>query len=74
LAVVRSVAALGAGLGMSVTVEGVETPEQLAIVRREGCDEVQGYLFGRPSLADELPDVIERIDRGAELSIGNNAA
>jgi EAL domain-containing protein (putative c-di-GMP-specific phosphodiesterase class I) len=47
-AIVRAVAALGASLGMKTTAEGVETPEQLAAIRAEGCTEVQGYLTGRP--------------------------
>ena len=47
-AIVRAVAALGASLGMKTTAEGVETDEQLAQIRSEGCTEIQGYLTGRP--------------------------
>lgn len=35
-------------LGMRVVAEGVETPEQLAIVLELGCDQAQGYLFAPP--------------------------
>jgi diguanylate cyclase (GGDEF)-like protein len=51
-AVVRSVLALGKSLSIPVLAEGVERPEQLAILMEEGCDEAQGFLLGRPS-----PDV-----------------
>jgi diguanylate cyclase (GGDEF)-like protein len=47
-AIVRAVARLGASLGMTTTAEGVETEEQLAAIRAEGCSQVQGYLTGRP--------------------------
>ncbi len=47
-AIVRAVAALGASLGMTTTAEGVETLEQLDLVRAEGCTHVQGYFTGRP--------------------------
>ncbi len=63
LAIVRSVTALANSLGMVTTAEGVETAEQLDLVRMVGCTEVQGYYIGRPQplkevsrlLADNLP-------------------
>jgi len=48
LAIVRAVIGLAHGLGVPVLAEGVETNSQLATVIKEGCDEVQGYLIGRP--------------------------
>jgi len=48
-AVARAVIQLGRALGMSVCAEGVETEAQLAFLRAEHCDVVQGYLLGRPS-------------------------
>jgi diguanylate cyclase (GGDEF)-like protein/PAS domain S-box-containing protein len=47
-ALTQSLITLGHGLGLAVTAEGVETPEQLGQLRRWGCDKVQGYLLGRP--------------------------
>ena len=49
LTIVRAIANLGHNLGLQVTVEGVETPEQLAVLRELGCDQMQGYLFARPA-------------------------
>jgi diguanylate cyclase (GGDEF)-like protein len=48
-AIVRAMAGLGSELGMTVTAEGVETRDQLTLVRDHGCDEAQGYFVGRPS-------------------------
>jgi EAL domain-containing protein (putative c-di-GMP-specific phosphodiesterase class I)/CheY-like chemotaxis protein len=45
---------MGHELGMHVIAEGVETPEQLYLLRSYGCDSVQGYLFTRPIPAMEL--------------------
>ena len=45
LAIIRAVAGLSASLGMATTAEGVETEEQLERLRREGCSEIQGFLF-----------------------------
>ena len=53
-AVVRAVLTLGRSLHIPVLAEGVETAEQLAILREEGCDEAQGYLLGRPCPVGQL--------------------
>ena len=53
-AIVRAILTLGSCLGMSTTVEGVETAEQFAFTVAEGCDQVQGYHVSRPLPHDEL--------------------
>ncbi len=47
-AIVRAIIGLGRALSLPVTAEGVETADQLAFLARESCDEVQGYLIGKP--------------------------
>jgi diguanylate cyclase (GGDEF)-like protein/PAS domain S-box-containing protein len=47
--IVRAVLGLGRGLGLPVLAEGVETDAELQFLQREHCDEVQGYLLGRPA-------------------------
>jgi diguanylate cyclase (GGDEF)-like protein len=54
LNIVRAVAALANGMGMTATAEGVETAEQLAQITSEGCTEMQGFLFSRPLPAAEI--------------------
>ena len=51
-AIVQAVATLGRSLAMRVNAEGIETEEQLALLRAIGCDEGQGYLLGRPVPAE----------------------
>ena len=60
LAVVRSVARLGASLGMATTAEGVETKDQIEYVRAEGCTEMQGYYILPPSPAKVVEQLIQR--------------
>lgn len=50
---VQGIISLGHALGLTVVAEGVETLEQLTILRTMGCDKAQGYLFARPLPADE---------------------
>ena len=49
------------GLALTVVAEGVETEEQLAILREEGCDQVQGFLIGRPLPSDQFAAFLEQV-------------
>src|SRR5260370_16151830 len=53
-AIISSVRALGVGLNMLTVAEGVETEQQLDVLRTAGIDLAQGYLFGRPCPVSEL--------------------
>jgi EAL domain-containing protein (putative c-di-GMP-specific phosphodiesterase class I) len=55
IAIIRAVTRLGSNLGMVTIAEGVETPEQLEILRDEGCTHAQGYLFSPPRPVSEVP-------------------
>jgi predicted signal transduction protein with EAL and GGDEF domain len=48
MSIINAMIALGRSLGISTTAESIETEEQLEAVRREGCEEVQGFLFSPP--------------------------
>ncbi len=58
MAIVRAVTGLGRSLGVSTTAEGVETGEQLALLRAEGCNEAQGFLFGPAVTAAEVEKML----------------
>jgi diguanylate cyclase (GGDEF)-like protein len=56
-AIIRSVVSLANSLGMSTTAEGVERIEQIEHLRREGCGEVQGFLFSQAVPVEELSNL-----------------
>jgi diguanylate cyclase (GGDEF)-like protein/PAS domain S-box-containing protein len=58
--IIRAVIALGRGLDLPVVAEGVETQEQLDFLAAENCNEIQGYLIGRPRPIADYADVVGR--------------
>ena len=61
-AIVCAVVGLARGLNLPVLAEGVETKAQLDFLAAESCDEVQGYLVGRPHPIAEYSKLIGRLD------------
>lgn len=59
--IVAALIALAHNLGITVTAEGIETTQQLAILKEMGCDRVQGYLIARPCPADEMTTLLTTI-------------
>jgi diguanylate cyclase (GGDEF)-like protein/PAS domain S-box-containing protein len=59
-AIVQAIIALGHQLKLKVVAEGVENESQFEYLRRSGCDEMQGYLFGRPMAASEFAEHLAR--------------
>jgi len=67
VSMVRSVLAMASALKLRVVTEGVETAQQLEILRTLGCDEAQGYLLGRP----ETPELaLQRVLESPLQSVG----
>ncbi len=60
LEIVRTVIRLARNLGMSLIAEGVESEEQLNLLRDLECDEAQGYHFGKPMAVTEVEEWLER--------------
>lgn len=54
IAIVQAIIALGRNLGLTIIAEGVETNEQLSILREIKCDLIQGYIFSKPITENEL--------------------
>src|SRR6476659_3172868 len=61
--IIQSVAELAHGLGLTATAEGVETIDQLRVVRELGCDLVQGYLVSAPMDPDKLKPWVQKFRR-----------
>ncbi len=57
-AIASTIVSMGRSLRLTVLAEGVETSEQLAQLRKMGCDMAQGYHFSRPLLAAGVADML----------------
>ncbi len=73
-AVVRAIAALGASLGMTVTVEGVETEAQAAFVATSGGHQMQGYLISRPVPSDAVAALLAGRPASARAGLARTAS
>ena len=60
LAIIKAMIGLGHSLGMTTTAEGVETEAQLAMIRDQGCTEVQGLLLSAPLPATAVNQLLSR--------------
>jgi diguanylate cyclase (GGDEF)-like protein len=56
-AIIRAIVTLAETLGMDTTAEGVETHDDLNLIRELGCSQIQGYIFGRPMPAEEAREL-----------------
>jgi EAL domain-containing protein (putative c-di-GMP-specific phosphodiesterase class I) len=70
-AIVRAVIGLGRGLELPIVAEGVETKSQLAFLAREACDEVQGYLIGRPQPIENYSELVGRVSKPGALALAS---
>jgi len=61
--IVAAIVGLGQSLGLVTVAEGVETEEQAEMLLCLGCEMGQGWLFGRPVLADKLPGIVAQFPR-----------
>ncbi len=57
--IAQTIVGMGHNLGLNVIAEGVETEEQLACLKRIGCDAFQGYLFGKPVPLQQFEELVE---------------
>jgi diguanylate cyclase (GGDEF)-like protein/PAS domain S-box-containing protein len=65
---IRAITAVARGLNIDVLAEGVEEDYQARVLRRAGCNRVQGYLFGRPAPPAELTRLLEANFRPSQLA------
>ncbi len=67
-AITRAIIGMANNLDLRAVAEGVETREQLDFLRTLGCDEIQGYLIGRPTAADAAGEFLRTANRSGALA------
>ena len=68
-AIVRAIVTLANSLGMETTAEGVETQDEIELIRALGCSHIQGYVYGKPSRADQVAVLLAE-DNGFAKPLG----
>ena len=61
--ITRAIISLAHSMNLSVLAEGVETEEQLELLRQQECDQVQGHFFGRPMAGEEFLPLLTRTNQ-----------
>jgi EAL domain-containing protein (putative c-di-GMP-specific phosphodiesterase class I) len=67
MAIVSTVISLARALNHKVVAEGVETEEQADMLRVLGCDEVQGYYFGKPMPVEDIETLLKKTAQRVSL-------
>jgi EAL domain-containing protein (putative c-di-GMP-specific phosphodiesterase class I) len=74
-AIVTAIMAMARSLGLTVTAEGVERSDQITFLRELGCDQAQGYLYGRPGPVGDLEELLQkRVPAGLSVVVGARVA
>ncbi|HYN84126.1 MAG TPA: EAL domain-containing protein [Pyrinomonadaceae bacterium] len=72
--IVRTIVMLAQTLGMDVVAEGVETKEQLALLRKLGCESGQGYYFSRPATVNGAEQLIAATSASVQRALNMSKA
>jgi diguanylate cyclase (GGDEF)-like protein len=71
-AIIRAVTGMCDSLGITVTAEGVESLEQVDLLRAERCTEIQGYLVSKPRRAQDIPSLISDFEENSQSVFGDD--
>lgn len=63
----NAIVAMAKGLKLNLIAEGVETDPQLQYLKSLGCQEIQGYLFGKAECADRTEEILNCVKNGEQL-------
>ena len=74
VAIAKTIVAMAQALSLTTVAEGVETAEQLELLKSMGCDQIQGYLFSRPLAAEDFLAYYRKHLRGSNLECADMSA